>query len=797
MKCYKKTVKGYLCALRCSLGSGQFCIVMSRTQIGIPKLLVALLLLTFFGNLKPLHAASGLAAPLKHMPIYGDYDWELREPFPRADGYDHVDTPALIARLIQGDVSTYAYLVLHSPSDWDDFRLEFLPAAQAAGINVWLYLAPPTEISGSYPPYGTDYVTWATQAGMLAQRYPALTGLAIDDFDSNETTPFTPSYVNSMMAAAHAYSPGMAFLPVNYDSSHDNNIGKTISTTFVNAYGQYCSGVIFPYLNWSGNNGDYSGEAANISKNASILGSIPMIVMIYDGGYGTWTPDANYLTQANIIAQSAVAAGKAKGIIQYKMDKSSASSQFPIIQGLYAQWAVPTYDFSDGFNGWYSGNSLTAATWYNQDGWPGIIYADQTGADAFFYGPAISYPGRSNDVVQVQVYPEYGNTANHQMKLYWTTSDDGTWSESKSTSLVSYVAQNSWATITLPAGINANWNGHWITNLRLDVDDNTANSVGTRWIIDSVYVNPTPTKLTDNFNSGFDGWWSGNSLTAATWYNQSGWPGVIYADQTGADAFFYGPTMSLQGQANDIVQVHVYPQNGPTANHQMKLYWTTSADGTWSESKSTPLTDYVAQNTWATLNLPVGTLWQNNTITQMRLDMDDNTSNSVGTRWIIDYVNVIQPARPAYEFDDGFDGWFSGNSLTAATWYNQDGWPGVIYADQTGADAFFYGPSGMNYEGQVNDTVQVHVYPQNGSTANHQMKLYWTTTSDGTWSESKSTSLVSYVAQNAWTTVNLPVGSNSLWRYYTINQIRLDVDDDTTNSVGTRWLIDSVNVIPQ
>jgi hypothetical protein len=343
-KKFKRTTKGMSSAFCC-------------WQIGLPKMLMALSLLVLSGTLKPLHAASGLAAPLKYMPIYADYDWELREAAPRADGYVHVDTPALIAKLIAGHITTYAYLCLHSPSDWNDFRLEFMPAAQAAGINVWLYLAPPTEVGSGYVPYGYNYVSWASAAGQLAQTYPNLTGLAIDDFDSNEGT-FTPSYVNSMMAAAHTYSPGMAFLPVNYDASHDDNIGKTISTTFVNAYGPYISGVIFPYLNWA-NYGDCSGEAANIAKNAGILGNIPLIAMIYDNGYGSWFPTTGYVTEANNIAYACVLAGTARGgIIQYKLDKSQTSTQFPIIQSLYNQWEMPpTYNFQN--FGDFDGDGLT------------------------------------------------------------------------------------------------------------------------------------------------------------------------------------------------------------------------------------------------------------------------------------------------------------------------------------------------------------------------------------------------------------------------------------------------------
>jgi hypothetical protein len=436
-------------------------------------------------------AASMLwAAPLRAAgPIYADYDSELREAAARADGIKHVDTPGLIRKLLAGNIRTYAYLVWHQKTDWDDFRLEFLPAAQAAGVDVWLYLTPPSENKppSDYVPYGSNYVAWATNTAILARQYPALKALAIDDFNGNEAF-FTPSYVSNMMRAAHAWCSNLTFVPVNYDLSHNPTAPtRNISPAFANAYGPYSGGVVLPYLNWA-NKDDFSDEAAQIANNSDILKGklaqfvvgfpsntsshagdyaaltqvitnaagfpdapypfpfrlsddyggttagyhklqvmvdsvvawegdtggatgiqdlsvnlqnlvkgkksaalqvrvfdargvsnyrvtvswnlpagnwtvseagafvgtgtyypatpglkIPLITMIYDGGYGSgtnrWVPTTNYVAQANLIAQAAVLAGHASGIIQYCLDKGDASKQFPIVQSLYAQWA--------------------------------------------------------------------------------------------------------------------------------------------------------------------------------------------------------------------------------------------------------------------------------------------------------------------------------------------------------------------------------------------------------------------------------------------------------------------------
>ena len=69
----------------------------------------------------------------------------IREPEPRADGYRHLDTPAMIEKLKELNLNHYFYGVWDSPTDWDDLKSEFLPAAAEAGIQVWPYLVPPSE----------------------------------------------------------------------------------------------------------------------------------------------------------------------------------------------------------------------------------------------------------------------------------------------------------------------------------------------------------------------------------------------------------------------------------------------------------------------------------------------------------------------------------------------------------------------------------------------------------------------------------------------------------------------------
>jgi hypothetical protein len=168
-------------------------------------------------------------------PIYGDSGsgvgdkfnpspFAMRESLPRLDGNFHVDTPRLIERLVALHATTYAFLIWRASSDWDDFTQEFLPAAEAAGIEVWAYLVPLSE-KGAFdvPPCQLDFVCWAQQVGAVAQQHPNLTAILIDDFQFSTFGAFTrvpeltPQYMKQVSDALHAASPTMKIHVIGYD----------------------------------------------------------------------------------------------------------------------------------------------------------------------------------------------------------------------------------------------------------------------------------------------------------------------------------------------------------------------------------------------------------------------------------------------------------------------------------------------------------------------------------------------------------------------------------------------------
>ena len=115
-----------------------------------------------------------------------------------------------------------------------------------------------------------------------------------------------------------------------YDAKGVSNYGLTASWNL-------------PAGNWAiSEAGTFAGTSAYYPATPGL--NIPLVTMIYDGGYGSgtnrWTPTTNYVAQANIIAQAAALAGHTIGIIQYCLDKSTASQQFPIVRDLYGLWTA-------------------------------------------------------------------------------------------------------------------------------------------------------------------------------------------------------------------------------------------------------------------------------------------------------------------------------------------------------------------------------------------------------------------------------------------------------------------------
>lgn len=133
--------------------------------------------------------------------------------------------------------------------------------------------------------------------------------------------------------------------------------------------------------------------------------------------------------------------------------------------------------------------------------------------------------------------------------------------------------------------------------------------------------------------------------------------------------------------------------------------------------------------------------------------------------------------------------WTTGGTATSITWYNGDGWPGIVYSDCTGDDPYFVSPS-FSLSSASWHKVKVDIDTHGGST--HQLKVYWKRSGDSGFDESRSkyVNYSSSTGQN-FVTVEVDVGSHSLWSG-TINQIR--IDPSSSNCAGARFHIDYIRI---
>ncbi|WP_183035343.1 hypothetical protein [Cupriavidus sp. UME77] len=181
------------------------------------------------------YSGYALAAPSVAL---GDYSAE-----PRIG--DHVDSDRLVQRLVDLHANTYMWLVWRSKNDWEDLKA-FLPKAKMAGINVWVYLVPPSETPVQdkrftySEPFRLDYVRWAEEIAKLSIEFSNLNGYVIDDFWGNvRLDRFSREYIGRVVDAGKAINAKIRFYPLMYFNQIDEE-----STEFL---APFVDGVIGAY----------------------------------------------------------------------------------------------------------------------------------------------------------------------------------------------------------------------------------------------------------------------------------------------------------------------------------------------------------------------------------------------------------------------------------------------------------------------------------------------------------------------------------------------------------------------
>lgn len=202
----------------------------------------------------------------------------------------------------------------------------------------------------------------------------------------------------------------------------------------------------------------------------------------------------------------------------------------------------PPYTFDTGIMDWTPGNSSSAIYYAPAPGWPGCMYYDQLGDDCFVYSPPTNFVGSANEVITVNVYPQSGNSASHDMQIFWKTEAEDYWDAAKSSPIVNYTAQNNWAVVTLDVN-NAKWTGQTIKQLRLDTDQTNHS---TRWIVDYVVRGVPPVDIImDNTAGVATGTWATGTTSTDKYGADYRYHATV--KKSSSDKFTWTPTILTAG----------------------------------------------------------------------------------------------------------------------------------------------------------------------------------------------------------------------------------------------------------
>ncbi|HVX45099.1 MAG TPA: hypothetical protein VHC49_14515 [Mycobacteriales bacterium] len=289
----------------------------------------------------------------------------LRERAPRADGYRHLDTPAMIAKLKELNANTYIYGIWDTPVDWDDLGAEFAPAAAAAGIDIWVYLVPPTETAHSdfgraSRPFRMDYLAWARAIGELSAKYPNLTAWGIDDFEFNQEL-FTPEYVGQMRTISQELNPQLGlFLCTYFHAATDD--------AFMAKYGPLLDAVLYPFLDGHNNNTQVAssvGADLDEIKRHTDRHDLDLILLVYTGRFldASLEPTEDYAAEAVRIGLEYTAAGKIAGVTAYGLQLDDLPTISSSNRAMYGngRLSLAVANFAETTTGAYSEAAQTVA----------------------------------------------------------------------------------------------------------------------------------------------------------------------------------------------------------------------------------------------------------------------------------------------------------------------------------------------------------------------------------------------------------------------------------------------------
>ncbi len=162
------------------------------------------------------------------------------------------DIEAILNHIKELGVNCYTYLIYRYSDKELSMLPEFCEKAKEEGIEVWVYLVPPSEAPINrgkpinelrYPSFDMDYLKWAEEIAKISLQYSNLTLWMIDDFDGNLSF-FTLDYTKQIYEKSKSINPNLLFGVCVYHES----LGKFTSRGYL----KYTDALLWGYQHSSG-----------------------------------------------------------------------------------------------------------------------------------------------------------------------------------------------------------------------------------------------------------------------------------------------------------------------------------------------------------------------------------------------------------------------------------------------------------------------------------------------------------------------------------------------------------------
>ncbi|MBB5790660.1 hypothetical protein [Jiangella mangrovi] len=198
-----------------------------------------------------------------------------------------------------------------------------MPAAQAAGIDIMVYIVPPSEcflrpephLDGRCSrPFDMDYVAWARAIAELSVEFPNVKSWGIDDFLSGPVNQalFTPEYLAEVRAAQDAVNPDLKWYVTLYHGEINPESMERIDGAL--------DGVIYPY-NSIANTIDPTELEYRLDTALEVTqpAGQELVLLVYNGRFldGIIHPDERYAAEVLDRAEPYVRDGRITGVIAY------------------------------------------------------------------------------------------------------------------------------------------------------------------------------------------------------------------------------------------------------------------------------------------------------------------------------------------------------------------------------------------------------------------------------------------------------------------------------------------------